>query len=114
MSSAPGDTDAVDDLIERAEDYLLAGDALVAKALAEEAFALVTEATLWHRVPETAGLLGHTCALVGEIQRAEASYYAAGECQRGLAEADVHLYGRPGARWGWYLRTTYRLSLIHI
>lgn len=45
---------------------------------------------------------------VGEIDQAEWAYRAAAECQRGLAEADVHLHGRPGARWGWYLRTTYR------
>ncbi|MBI4944021.1 MAG: hypothetical protein HY830_25045 [Actinobacteria bacterium] len=109
MSGAESGTDAaVDDLVARAEEALPAGEAVIAKSLAEEALELVVEAQAWPRVAETAGLLGHASALVGEVQRAETAYLMAAECRRGLAGTDVHLDGRPGARWGWYLRTTSR------
>jgi hypothetical protein len=97
-----------DDLLARAEEAHLTGDPVTARSMAQEAVDLVTGAGDWARVPRAAGLLGHTCALVGEIDQAERAYRAAGECQLGLAGGEVHLHGRPAARWGWYLRRTYR------
>lgn len=106
----PGDAggDTVADLLDRADDAQVRGDAVVACDLAQEAYDLVVAAQAWSLVPPAAGLLGHVSALTGQIDRAERAYLAAAECQRGLVHQDVHLHGRAGARWGWYLRRTYR------
>jgi|GEM_PF-3807496 len=102
--------EAIDDLLARAEEAHLTGAPVVACALAQEAVARLEEAEHWARIPEAAGLLAHSCALTGEIHRAEGAYLTAGLRQRALAEGDQHLHGRPGSRWGWYLRKTYRWS----
>lgn len=105
---ADNDSDDPADLLSRAEDHRLMGDAVLACDLASQALQSIITRGEHARIPAAAALLGHAQGLVGQVAEAERSFLTAGEFARGLARADVHLTGRPAARWGWFLRTTYR------